>query len=79
MIRIEKTKRGQESACFEPTVYDTYKFFGITIGDNMVVCPKCGVVYIYIVYVNIIEKLKKIGLLDKNYKPMCCVCYDKNK
>lgn len=37
-------------------------------------CTSCGM-DIADDYFNIILKLKKAGLLDVNYLPICCICY----
>jgi len=41
-------------------------------------CEICGSFVLNIMYVEIIERLLKKGLLDQNYKLICCDCYDKN-
>lgn len=59
------------------------KYKAFLFGDSNILsekkCSRCGIWSLSIKYLYIIDILKKSELLDKNFKTICCECYDKNR
>lgn len=48
---------------------------GLEVKDSIKFCPICEDMFLNTGYQYIIEKLKEVGLIDKDYTPRCCECY----
>jgi len=43
--------------------------------STIVSCSNCHAILLSPIYIHIIKKLKFSGLLAKDYKPICCMCW----